>query len=221
MGRLGIPEDEAIQNSLITRSLENAQEKIEGLNFDSRKHVLEYDDVLNFQRKTFYSRRRSFLMKDSEFVDNYLSDVLDMASSDVKDVILQKKINDESTFIEAFSTLALQTFDMFWVDHLEMMDYLRSSVNLRAYGQRDPLVEYKKEGLRLFKEMEQNIKSSILNMMTKVDVSVANQNSEIEKQAIKITGSDTNEYKQKDSEVGRNDMCPCGSGKKFKKCHGK
>ncbi len=220
MGRLGIPEDEAIQNSLITRSLENAQEKIEGLNFDSRKHVLEYDDVLNFQRKTFYSRRRSILMKDREFIENYLEEILKNTSPDIKDVVLNKKSNDEVGFVDAFSTLCLQTFDMFWVDHLEMMDYLRSSVNLRAYGQRDPLVEYKKEGLRLFKEMEENIRNGVLNMMTKVDVTVASQNSEIEKQAIKITGSDVSEYKKTD-EVGRNDMCPCGSGKKFKKCHGK
>jgi preprotein translocase subunit SecA len=197
MGRLGIPEDEAIQNKLITKSLESAQQKIEGLNFDARKHILEYDDVLNFQRKIFYERRRNVLENEKD---------------------------------ERVRGLKLQAFDMFWVEHLEMMDYLRNSVNLRAYGQRDPLVEYKREGLRLFKEMEQNIENTVAENLKKLeefgntkveaDPAIAKAMTEAQNQALKITGVTDSAVVSSNKEVGRNDPCWCGSGKKFKKCHG-
>ena len=234
MGRLGIPEDEAIQNKLITRSLESAQEKIEGLNFDARKHILEYDDVLNFQRKTFYERRRNILVGDTNIVLDYLNKISENALPEIRDAVSKKRKDlGEDNFVKAFRELCLQTFDMFWVDHLEMMDYLRGSVNLRAYGQRDPLVEYKKEGLKLFKEMEESIENTILGTITKVDESAVNLSAqkEIENQALKITSvTDTNNTPQPPSyikrgedgeKLGRNDHCWCGSGKKFKKCHGK
>lgn len=200
MGRLGIPEDEAIENKLITRSLESAQEKIEGLNFDARKHILEYDDVLNFQRKTFYERRRNVLENEKD---------------------------------ENIRNLKLQAYDMFWVEHLEAMDYLRSSVNLRAYGQRDPLVEYKKEGLRLFKEMESNIENTIEENLKKLSEfgKISSEQAEVQNQAMKITSAtDSNNPPNppyikggagpEHKDLGRNDPCWCGSGKKYKKCHG-
>ncbi len=209
MGRLGIPEDEAIQNKLITRSLESAQSKIEGLNFDARKHVLEYDDVLNFQRKTFYERRREVLENEKD------------------DQVRQVK---------------LQVYDMFWVEHLETMDYLRSSVNLRAYGQRDPLVEYKRDGLRLYKQMEESIANTIEENLKKLEDTRLNdivgqvkiQNvgmADVQKQAERITASNSSSnppsplYSKgvtgpEHKNIGRNDPCPCGSGKKYKKCHG-
>ena len=235
MGRLGIPEDEPIENKLITRSLESAQEKIEGLNFDARKHVLEYDDVLNFQRKTFYERRRKILMGDNKEVLGYLDQISLNALPKIKELISKKRKElGEENFMKAFRELCLQTFDMFWVEHLEVMDYLRGSVNLRAYGQRDPLVEYKKEGLKLFKEMEESIENAILGTITRVDDSAVNlaAQREVEKEALKITGvtddqdiasKNKSEYK----DVGRNDPCPCGAKKtdgtpiKFKHCHGK
>lgn len=247
MGRLGIAEDEAIENSLITRSLESAQQKIEGLNFDARKHTLEYDDVLNFQRKTFYERRRNILLGNQESVLQYLDKVLEGALPEVGEAVAKKRAElGEENFLKAFRELSLQTFDMFWVDHLEMMDYLRSSVNLRAYGQRDPLVEYKKEGLRLFKEMEESIESTILGTITKVDESAvalsaqkegsaaAEAMADTKNQALKITSvTDSNNLPNppyikggvgtdpRSKNIGRNDPCWCGSGKKFKKCHGK
>ena len=184
MGRLGIPEDEPIENKLITRSLESAQEKIEGLNFDARKHVLEYDDVLNFQRRTFYERRRKILMEEQD---------------------------------ERVRAAKLQVYDMFWVEHLEVMDYLRSSVNLRAYGQRDPLVEYKKEGLKLFKEMEEAIEHAAeeaLKNLANTPISTMSTNN-VMVQAAKITNSNASPQRK---DIGRNDPCWCGSGKKFKKC---
>jgi preprotein translocase subunit SecA len=234
MGRLGIPEDEAIENKIITRALESAQEKIEGLNFDARKHILEYDDVLNFQRKTFYERRRNILAGDNQVVLDYLENIVANQTSSIPGImqILENKKQElgEDGFVKAIRELCLQTFDMFWVEHLEIMDYMRSSVNLRAYGQRDPLVEYKKEGLRLFKEMEDNIQNTILETVTRVDESVAKADiaaqKEVENQALKITGdasaaavpvSASNPHK----DIGRNDPCWCGSGLKYKKCHGK
>ena len=226
MGRLGIPEDEAIENKLITRSLESAQEKIEGLNFDARKHILEYDDVLNFQRKTFYERRHNILVGDPKNILDYLEKILENALPEIKDAISKKRTElGEENFMKAFRELSLQTFDMFWVEHLEMMDYLRGSVNLRAYGQRDPLVEYKKEGLKLFKEMEESIENAILGTITKVDDSIINLSAqkEVENQALKITSSTDSQNPSNTSQhkdIGRNDPCWCGSGKKFKKCHG-
>jgi preprotein translocase subunit SecA len=236
MGRLGIPEDEPIENKLITKSLESAQQKIEGLNFDARKHVLEYDDVLNFQRKTFYERRRNILMGDDSVVLEYLEKILEKALPEIKEAVAQKRKElGEEIFAKALKGLCLQTFDMFWVEHLEMMDYLRSSVNLRAYGQRDPLVEYKKEGLRLFKEMEESIENNILGIISRVNESVADLNTQKEvsavakamtdakNQALKITGvtdSGSSTISNPHKNIGRNDPCWCGSGKKFKKCHG-
>ena len=234
MGRLGIPEDEAIQNKLISRSLESAQQKIEGLNFDARKHILEYDDVLNFQRKTFYERRSNILKGDLNTLKSYLDKILENSLEEKKELV-GKKIEQvgESSFMAMFRSLCLQTFDMFWVDHLEMMDYLRSSVNLRAYGQRDPLVEYKKEGLRLFKEMEESIQDSVLGVLIKVDEAEAKASllGDVENQALKITSTtdvqNTNASQGKRKEVGRNDPCPCGAKKedgtpvKYKHCHGK
>jgi preprotein translocase subunit SecA len=228
MGRMGIPEDEAIENKLITRSLETAQEKIEGLNFDARKHILEYDDVLNFQRKTFYERRRNILAGDDKTVSEYLEKISENALPEIKEAITKKrKEMGEENFVKALRELTLQTLDMFWVDHLEMMDYLRNSVNLRAYGQRDPLVEYKKEGLKLFKEMEESIENAILGTIARVNEAAANLavQKEVENQALKITGvtdsSHNTAIPNEHKDVGRNDPCWCGSGKKFKKCHGK
>lgn len=194
MGRLGIPEDEPIQNRLISRSLESAQSKIEGLNFDARKHVLEYDDVLSLQRKTFYERRRNVLMSEED--------------REVKNV-------------------KLQVFDMYWTEHLETMDYLRRSINLRAYGQKDPLVEYKREGLHLFKQMEESIKMTIEENLQKLAEAqkISGEQSLIQKEAEKITASFSTSPATigggENKDVGRNDPCWCGSGKKYKKCHGK
>ncbi len=212
MGRFNIPEDEPIENKLITSSLEKAQEKIEGFNFDSRKHVLEFDDVLNFQRKIIYGRRRKILLGSAEEIKEYLLET----GADVS-----KLDFDIAAVVEVLRRIVLQTIDVFWVDHLEMMEYLRSSVNLRAYGQRDPLVEYKKDGLRFFREMEVAIKKQISEFVAALDV-------EALKRATKLSQTSPNpllaqgEGGRSPGEVklGRNQPCWCGSGKKFKKCHG-
>ena len=209
MGRFGIPEDEPIQNGLITRSLETAQTKIEGFNFDSRKHILEYDDVLNHQRKTVYDRRRKILLGNQNDVDVKLKEIIG-DDVELNKIVEEKKVQlGEQQFYGLLKQLFLQTIDMYWVEHLELMDYTRSSVNLRAYGQRDPLVEYKREGLRLFKEMQEAINNQFIKLLPHLGGQV------ITPQSV--------EFKEvhESAQVGRNDLCPCGSGKKFKKCHGK
>lgn len=233
MGRLGVAEDEAIENRIITRSLENAQSKIEGFNFDSRKHILEYDDILNHQRKTVYERRRSILLGTPEEVDQKIMEVVG-ENADMKKIVDDKiaQIGKER-FLSVARQLMLQTIDMFWVEHLEIMDYTRSSVNLRAYGQRDPLVEYKKEGLRLFKEMQLATNVQILNILPHIAGGIitpeAVELKEVHDKAQVIGEGDgsvknsgqSNSSANKNPELGRNDPCYCGSGKKFKKCHGK
>ena len=236
MARLGVAEDEPIENRMITKSIETAQTKIEGFNFDARKHVLEYDDVMNHQRKTVYERRRKVLIGEVSAIDEYLAKISEGDEAAIK-VIADKKKElglpaamgaaqaGDTEFYAVMKRLILQAMDMLWVDHLEMMDYMRGSVNLRAYGQRDPLVEYKKEGLHLFKEMEMAIGSQILKVIPNiVPGAFAARDKEMEmvrKRAAEITsrtaGSAAPVSGDK-KELGRNDPCPCGSGKKYKKC---
>lgn len=219
MGRFGIPEDQPIENRMITNALEKAQERIEGFNFDARKHVLEFDDVLNFQRKVIYERRRKLLTEDNTSVSQYIEELCSTAEDTSVQAISEKRkeLGDE-VFFETARAVSLQAIDMFWVEHLEMMDYLRGSVNLRAYGQRDPLVEYKKEGLRLFKDMEESIATQILAVLPHIGREVkqgAGEFSQVREGAELLTTPSSVLHKE---EVGRNDPCPCGSGKKYKKC---
>ena len=236
MGRFGIAEDQPIENYLITKSLESAQTKIEGFNFDSRKQVLEYDDVLNFQRKTIYERRRKVLLGD---INSIKEKLLEVASDEALQKIINEKISviGEIEFYRIVRIIMLQAIDMFWVDHLEMMDYLRGSVNLRAYGQRDPLVEYKKEGLKLFKEMQIAINEQILNLLPHIGAGAFQADEEKLKEAqknMKLAGeegvsddSSSSPQIKNENKIGRNDPCPCGAKKedgtpiKYKHCHGK
>lgn len=154
MGTFKIPEDEPIYNPMITRSLEKAQTRIEELNFDARKHVLSYDDILNMQRQSIYARRRTILAGGEQAINDELARMAGDNEEFAK-MIDAKRTELGPAFIPIVQRLLLQTIDVLWVDHLEAMEYLRSSVTLRAYGQRDPLVEYKKEGLRLFHALEE------------------------------------------------------------------
>jgi len=215
MGKLGIKEDEPIENRMITKSLESAQEKIEGFNFDARKHVLEFDDVLNFQRKIMYERRRNILLGGEETVKNYINEIAPMEQAGE----MQEKL--KTMPVENLRRVILQTMDMFWIEHLETMDYMRSSVNLRAYGQRDPLVEYKREGLRLFKDMEASIEQEILKLIPQIQSNQIFVDAPQKLQETLEGAQDlTSESKPvvTGDKIGRNDPCPCGSGKKWKKC---
>ncbi|MEK7460344.1 MAG: SEC-C metal-binding domain-containing protein, partial [Patescibacteria group bacterium] len=227
MGRLGIPEDEAIQNKIITNSLETAQEKIEGFHFDSRKHVLSYDDVMTQQRAFVYGKRREVLMEGTLGARTYLTEMI--AGNEALVKLVDEKISQvgEEEFYKAVKRLILQVVDMMWMEHLEAMDYLKSSVNLRAYGQRDPLIEYKKEGLSMFREMKESVQNEILRMIPTIGAGAFIKEEEKAREVVKnavLIGGGENESSAREpihsDKVGRNDPCPCGSGKKYKKCHG-
>jgi preprotein translocase subunit SecA len=223
MGKLGVEEDQPIQNSIISRTLENAQAKIEGFHFDSRKHTLEYDDLMNHQRNVVYARRRTMLSGTEEEILNFLS-TLYPTYPDLEQVIAQKRSEfGDTAFFETVRRIALYTTDNLWVEHLETMEYTRSSVNLRAYGQRDPLIEYKKEGLRLFRDMEVVFKEQVYSLVKTIHLTDNNVAPEVQENKQIILSSDENSGPVQASagdKIGRNDPCPCGSGKKYKKCHG-
>ncbi|MBA3733395.1 preprotein translocase subunit SecA [Patescibacteria group bacterium] len=227
MGKLGIKEDEPIENRMITRSLESAQEKIEGFNFDARKHTLEFDDVLNFQRKIVYSRRRDMLTGTDEAVRAYIEDILSRSDDSNIESIKEKLKNADPEYMSTLRKVILQAIDMYWVEHLEVMDYMRSSVNLRAYGQRDPLVEYKREGLQLFKTMEISIENEIIKLIPQIQGSTKFYNESVKLMETRDDGGTLTVEAAKSVEapkgdngekLGRNDPCFCGSGKKYKAC---
>jgi preprotein translocase subunit SecA len=226
MAKLGVPEDQPIENKFISNTLENAQAKIEGFHFDSRKHTLEYDNVMNHQRKVIYERRRIMLSGDFGQIENFLKDLTNDYPK-LEEVITQKrKVLGDNLFFETVRRIALYTTDTLWVEHLETMEYTRSSVNLRAYGQREPLIEYKKEGLRLFREMEMNFKEQVQSLISTINSGIKDNNeTEVieEKPELILSssdGSDTPTIRRTENKVGRNDPCTCGSGKKYKQCHG-
>jgi preprotein translocase subunit SecA len=231
MGKLGIPEDQPINNRFITNTLEGAQAKIEGFHFDSRKHTLEYDNVMNHQRKVIYDRRRTMLSGSYEDLDSFL-EKLSLSFPDLNEVIKEKKSAlGDTTFFETVRRIALYTTDTLWVEHLETMEYTRSSVNLRAYGQREPLIEYKKEGLRLFKEMEAMFEEQVVSLIKTMNIEATNRVTEEREERPALTFSSPSEgdnlpkgnsgTQKSGPKIGRNDPCFCGSGKKYKNCHGK
>ena len=297
MARIGVPEDEPIENKMVSRSIESAQGKIEGFNFDMRKHVLEYDDVMNKQRSALYARRHRVVFATTSELDLEIQNILDKTGTMIvaahavseypsewnreeieenirsiigdtgdhdihqmifvaedratlrdtlvcflNDSFVQKRASIEH-YLEAARVVILQAIDMLWVEHLEAMDYMRNSVRLRAYGQRDPLVEYKNEGARMFQALEGHINSYIASAVFKIALSPPppaisfGQNLRYNDPsmiipALNATGgtganqalarSATNVGKGIPGKIttGRNDPCPCGSGKKYKKCHG-
>ena len=244
MGRFGIPEDQPIENGMITGALESAQKKIEGFHFDARKYTLEYDNVLSHQRGIVYARRRTMLLARKDDMEKYVTEfiaadpTLTLSSGQpVADVISEKRqtIGDDG-FFETLRRIVLFVTDNLWIEHLETMEYLRSSVNLRAYGGREPLVEYQREGLRLFRDMEASFRAQVADLIGTISVqSTANVNTNptpvAAPQKFVTSHTEPEELTGKiekgspeaspEDKVGRNDPCPCGSGKKYKKCHGK
>lgn len=172
LGSLGVPEDEPVQNGFISRQLESAQEKVEGFHFDARKNILSYDDVLSTQRDVIYGRRKKILHRDPVYLQEILDQVLDQAGSDRLE-IEEKKIKLGDQFMEIFRSFALYITDRLWMDHLEMMESSRSSVNLRGYGQRDPIVEYKREGLKLFRQLETQWLFQLTDLVKNMDTDTA------------------------------------------------
>jgi preprotein translocase subunit SecA len=222
MGRFGIPEDEPISSKLVSRALEGAQEKIEGYHFDTRKHTLQYDDVLNHQRTSIYNKRRKILFNDEAFVDEVLAElVAEKPGLQVHLEEKEKQYTKEAVY-HISRVMMLQVIDTLWMEHLDAMEHLRNSVNLRAYGQRDPLVEYKKEGLRMFKSLEASLRNELIVFLENIDGFFASQQAAASQDFVQVLpGADTPDRKvvgAGSEKIGRNDPCPCGSGKKWKKC---
>jgi preprotein translocase subunit SecA len=233
MGSFKIPEDEPIQSSLITKSLETAQKRIEGFNFDSRKQVLAYDDVLNTQRLSIYKERRTALLGTDEEIEAL---VLDMIGGDADAAAVYQAKREEfgaSVLVALMRRLVLQVTDAFWLEHLETMDYLRRSVSLRAYGQRDPLIEYRKEGLARFQQMQTAVATSIAEAIAHIRPADDSRiRAEEEKTRAKLVaaseGSDTSVEKEpivKGVTYGRNDEVTIRKGEetqtlKYKKAEG-
>lgn len=306
MSRLGVPEDMPIENRLVSKSIESAQKKVEGHNFDIRKHLVEYDDVMNKHREVIYRKRNELLTLP---VDQRKQRMLDQVSQELSNIVsLHTASEDERTWniesvyqavdtmfpvsidqrirlddlrakagnaaqdaearqsiISYLATLAknaydrielglsadrmrlielglsLRTIDTLWIEHLDLMDHLRRGIGLRGYGQRDPLVEYKKEAYALFTQLMNSVNSTIVYSIFRMAAaqSMAQASSPmqrsnfivsapakeaIEGQARQMPGDGTRPVSPNSlgavSKVGRNDPCPCGSGKKYKKCHG-
>jgi len=302
MSKLGIPEDMPINNKIISKSIESAQTKVEGHHFDIRKHLVEYDDVINKHREVIYAlRRRLMAMPDEDArqeilsrVDEVINNIVSVhcnpeqesawnmqeiyesmqslfpLNEEAKDKILnwQKQIDgnhlafenrtelieylnalalafyeaNEKSILEAIGDLKplrqvekhliLQSIDHLWIEHLSAMDYLRTGIGLRGYGQLDPLVEYKREGYMLFTQLLNQINLKISYNAFRIRMAPAQAESAVKnvaqanpyrqqlenrQQGDQQAGAAAHAEKQK---VGRNDECPCGSGKKYKKCCG-
>lgn len=221
MGRFGIPEDEPVASKLVSRALESAQEKIEGFHFDTRKHTLQYDDVLNHQRTSIYDKRRKILFNDEAFVDEVIAELV-AEKEGLEEIIKQKEEKYERAAVRhIFRVMMLQVIDTLWMEHLDAMEHLRNSVNLRAYGQRDPLVEYKKEGLRMFRGLEATLRNELIIFIENMDSFFAAQHAQANQQFVPVNATDKKTGQLSNGEkvkAGRNDPCPCGSGKKVKKC---
>ncbi|MCI5050766.1 MAG: preprotein translocase subunit SecA [Candidatus Pacebacteria bacterium] len=177
---LGLKDDEAIQNKMISRQLENAQEKVEGFHFDGRKAILDYDNVLSYQRDTVYERRQNILMEDPETLKEIESNIMTVSDDFSERISKKKEELTEEQYTNALRQIALYVTDQLWMQHLQVMDYTRQSVNLRAYGQRDPLVEYKKEGLRLYQEMGTMFTNKVAELLAHVEIQKVTNTSESE-----------------------------------------
>jgi len=221
MGRFGIPEDEPIESSMITKSLETAQKRIEGFNFDSRKQILAYDDVMNTQRLAIYARRRAALNGGDVEVEGMIRGLLDQTPG-APESFEAKKVELGDAFIPGLRRLLLQVIDMFWLEHLEMMDYLRRSVSLRAYGQRDPLIEYRREGLGRFRQLEADIKATVIDALPRMvladDARIRAEEEKV-RAALVAAGKEEGNTQAplvKHSAPGRNDLVTIKKGSEMK-----
>lgn len=226
MTKFKIPEDQPIEAKIISGVIENSQSKIEGMNFDLRKHLLEYDDVLNKHREVIYKKRKEILEKSISRDDlkKWIIETMEKHGRTEQDYNKKEQEITKENMEKIQKIICLRTIDLLFMDHLENMEYLRDSVRLRAYGQRDPLVEYKREGHTMFQTLmttiETNIVSALLKISVKEKENSENQSNQIQFSAPSTTGQENiNQPKQKFvAKIGRNDPCPCGSGKKYKKC---
>jgi preprotein translocase subunit SecA len=191
MEKWNFPEDLPIENKLVSELIDSAQAKVEGLNFDIRKHLLEYDDVLQKQRIKIYQKRREILKDPKSFLKKILP----------QEILTQKEKESGNIFWEMAKITTLKILDFLWQEHLETMEALRESVKIRTYGQINPLVAYRTEGYKIFKDMEEHFEKMVKDTIPLLK--------------IEVSKTPTKRISKK---PGRNDPCPCGSGKKYKKC---
>lgn len=218
MGTFKIPEDEPIQSGMITKSLETAQKRIEGFNFDSRKQVLAYDDVLNTQRLSVYARRRTALLGSTEDVEATYRDIV-AGDEAAEKALEEKRIEFAEAFPGVMRRLLLQVVDSFWLEHLETMEYLRRSVSLRAYGQRDPLIEYRREGLIRFNQMEAAIDAAIREALPRIhpadDSKIKAEEAKMRNAVLAASEAGTKQTTvEKGAAYGRNDLVTIQNGDK-------
>ncbi len=276
-----IPEDEPIQSKLLSRSIENAQRTIEGKNFGIRKHVIQYDDVMNSQREVMYKERHDVIFSEDvhdhilDFIPPYVEETLSSVADATKKpenwdmeavnkaiekrllpeganfVTKEKLLNWEyedfldkltTATIEAYEDkieyyaqfdfkfkelekyLLLRNVDTKWIDHIDSMDQLRKGISLRAYGQVDPVTEYKKEGNEMFEDLIYAIRTDTIKLLLKAEIKTEQPIIKKEEQPRDLVTNVTEGYKRPitaKTKIGRNDPCPCGSGKKYKDCCGK
>lgn len=264
MERLGLPDDQPIENKMISRAIESAQRRVEGHNFDIRKHLVEYDDVMNKHREVIYSRRRKILCLNYEKDDWLHEKILDILSDEEKGDYKKKiKQHPPEVIRQIERAVWLQVIDRNWINHLNSIEHLRTSIGLRGYGQVDPLVVYKQEAFQMFERLLGDIDNEIAETMLRLEIDGPSAPMPFERNVVE-QGADKRaqqsfvplgEERQSSTSVsrggvsvvirepsggaslpaesnasiatpagekiGRNDPCPCGSGKKYKKCHGR
>ena len=228
MGTFKIPEDQPIENRMISKQLESAQSRIEGMHFDSRKQVLAYDNVQNAQRQIIYERRQALLHNDTEEIEKILQEVIAVAPDAAAVAAAKETEYGRDMWLDMVRTLALQMIDILWVEHLEVMQYTRSSVNLRAYGQKDPLNEYRREGARLFSEMQEAVLTRMAEVLPNIQPKALAKEEETLRQEraaaqrasggaqSKSAGKSKQQTVVKEVGYGRNDIVTIQKGKETK-----
>ncbi len=275
--RLKIDEEDAvIQSRMLTKQVESAQKRVEGNNYDTRKNVLQYDDVMREQREVIYKQRQQVIMEDKTLSDQLLGmvkrtidrmvdshtqldqkewnyeGIVDFASStlvhedsisvdqlkgktaqEIKDDLYSRakaifdtkseQLNSPEQLLEFEKVVILRVVDSKWTDHIDAMDQLRQSIGLRAYGQNNPLVEYQTEGYSMFEAMVGAIEYEVTRLFMKAEIRQNVQREQVAQGEAEVEQEKTVEPQKPVhvQKVGRNDPCPCGSGKKYKNCHGK
>lgn len=244
MNRFGMDDNTPLEAGIVSRAIESAQKKVEGFNFDRRKQVVEMDDVINIHREVIYRLRRKVLESASNtqtFEEWFLNKLQQNSEFDVEaHWNKQKKKLGDAVFIDVVSQLSLQVIDLFWIEHLIDMDQLREGIGLRGYAQRDPMVEYKREGHEKFELLIAKIYMNIADRLSKVQIDQVHRRERISPSSDNGLAYHQSEFEsgvREEAEsaprvqvkpvesgkpkIGRNDPCPCGSGKKYKNCHGK
>ena len=216
MEMLKIPEDQPIEASMVSKAIEEAQSRIEGFNLDARSHLLEYDNVINKHRETIYRKRREVLEKPKQDLRASALEILKGHGFNIEDYLKKEKEIGEENLCQVERFVFLRIIDSFWVDHLENLESLQDAVRLRAYGQQDPLIEFKNEGHKMFQGLISTIEAEAARVLDGI------------KPGPQPKAAASSPIVQRVGEkIGRNDPCPCGARKpdgrpvKYKHCHGK